>query len=410
MTAFIWCHEQDALGRSLARQLLDAGCELSTFVRGGATGAPDERENRRRTLAEAVRATDIVLTLFGGSQEVEDAYLGQSGIFDAAADASLFIDLSTSSPRLAKELCALATVHDHGFVEAPLELSLDAGLGTRTGSKDVAGADGGALAHAPADGGATAPADGDADAPASAAAPADGDGGATAPADAPAPDILRIFAAGEPDDLKRALPILRLLTPHVVEAGLSGSGMALKLASQIALAGALMGVVEAVTFASLAGVEPDRIPLILEEGSASSTVARALGQRILDEEFYYGGDLRQFFNELTCALDAANAFDLTLPGLETAQQLYDLLMLVGGGGRGIHALALIYGDEEQCLAHGIDWELAQRAMDVYERVEGDEDFDFDFDYDDEDDDEADCGHQHHRDDDLPLMGGYFSTN
>jgi 3-hydroxyisobutyrate dehydrogenase len=318
-----------------------------------------------------VKGAEVVLTLLSSPQEAEDVYLGEGGVFEKAHDAGLFIDLGTSSPRLAKELYALAAVHDQCFVEAPLELSFQ-----------------------------------------------------EPPADGLAPSALRAFAAGDPDSLQRALPVLGLLVPEVVDAGLPGCGVACKLASQIAVAGALMGVVEAVTFALLVGVEPARIPQVLEHGAASSVVARAFGKRILDEEFYQGGDLRLFFNELTSALDVADSLDLALPGLETAHQLYDLLVLIGGGKKGIHALALIYYDEKRCVAHGLDWELAQRAMDVYERANENcsgcaygDDYEYDYD-DDEDCDEDACGHSHRSrssphhpdDDDIPLMGGYFSSN
>lgn len=403
LIAFVWQRDRDALGRALAQQLLDAGHEVAVFVRGalsnvssgapvpgaarlgvaartGATPRPaaaplaaasSAKLREAPTLASAVKGAEVVLTLLSSPQEAEDVYLGEGGVFEKAHDAELFIDLGTSSPRLAKELYALAAVHDHCFVEAPLEISF----------------------KEPPDGGLAAP-------------------------------VLRAFAAGEPDSLKRALPLLGLLAPEVVDAGLPGCGVACKLASQIAVAGALMGVVESVTFALLAGVDPVRIPQILEHGAAASAVARAFGRRILDEEFYHGGDLRLFFNELTSALDVADTLELALPGLETAHQLYDLLVLIGGGKKGIHALALIYYDEKRCVAHGLDWELAQRAMDVYERANencsgcayGD---DYDYDYDDEEDcDEDACGHSHrprsspHRpdDDDIPLMGGYFSSN
>jgi 3-hydroxyisobutyrate dehydrogenase len=373
MIAFIWQSDWEDVGLAFARRLADAGHELAVLCRGGhkssalsaagAAGAADTAGTtarapqalpsgirQARSLADAIGGAEAILTLLATPQEVEDVYLSNGGIFEKAAPASLFIDLSTSSPRLAKELYALAAVHDHSFVEAPFE--------------------------------------GDA-------------------------HSLRILVAGEPDNLARALPLLHILTPRVVVAGLPGSGMALKLASQIALAGALMGLVEAIAFATLSGVEKERVLEVVNESAAASAVARAFGQHILDEDFYHGLNLRLFFNDLTCALDAADDLDLALPGLETAHQLYDLLVLVGGGEKGIHALALIYCDEARCAQHGLNWELAQRAMDVYERAsEGYDDYD-DYDYDDEECDDPNCGHHHHHyhdEDERPSMGGFFSSN
>ena len=377
MIALIWQNNWSALGCRLAGQLVAAGYEVSVFVRNGrqgslkgnvkpsskgsvksgakdAIGLPPEVIEAKSQIS-AIKKAEVVLTLLNTPQEVEDVYLGNDGILEHARQSSLFIDLSTSNPRLAKELYALAAVHDHSFVEAPIEGNPDM---LETGD-------------------------------------------------------FRVYAAGEPDNIKRALPILHALTPHVLEVGLPGNGSSLKLASQIALANTLMGVVEAVTFLQIAGMESNQILRALDTSPTASVVAQAFGKKIIDEEFYYGVDLQQLFFDLTAALDAADEFGLALPGLETAHQLYDLLVLVGGAKKGIHALALIYYDEERCVKHGLNWELAQQAMDVYERAnEGAYD---DYDYDDDDCDDCDdpsCGHHshHHYDEGPPTMNGFFSTN
>jgi 3-hydroxyisobutyrate dehydrogenase len=391
MIAFIWQRDWETLGNSLAQKLVDSGYELTIFVRNGQTGNGSTKAalsadvRQAKSLAAAVKGAEIVLTLLGTSQEVEDVYLGDGGILAKAAPASLFIDLSTSSPRLAKELHALAAVHDHAFVEAPLEgdigvgetesLSLEKSFGKTTPGLSASEQD-------------------------------------VLTPNTSVVEGLRIFAAGESDNLKRALPILRILAPRVINVGLPGSGVALKLSAHIALACALMGVVEAITFATVAGVQKDRILEVINQGVAASAVARAFGKKILDEDFCHGCDLRLFFNNLTCALDAADELDLALPGIETAHQLYDLLVLVGGGQKGIHALALIYYDETRCARHGLNWELAQRAMDVYERANETYD-DYDYDYDDEECGDPHCNHPHHHfygDDERSSMGGYFSPN
>jgi 3-hydroxyisobutyrate dehydrogenase len=359
MIAFIWQRDRATLGSALAAKLVAQGYEVTGFATSDQKNSETEKPvlpngvKRAKTLADALEDAEVAITLLSTPQEVEDVYLGGGGIFENAGTTGLFIDLSTSSPRLAKELQALAAVHDYGFVEAPFE-----GDGESLGTGDF-----------------------------------------------------RIFAAGEADTLKQAQPYLQALTPQITEVGLPGTGMAMKLAAQIALADALLGVIEAINFATLSGVEGDKVLECINRGAAASFVARAFGKRILDEDFYYGGDLHQFFNELTCALDAADELSLALPGLETAHQLYDLLVLVGGGAMGIHALTLIYYDEERCAAHGLNWELAQRAMDVYERANDAAYSEYDYD-DDEDCDDPNCGHHHHHhdDDDLPSMGGFFSSN
>ncbi|MDR2587698.1 MAG: NAD(P)-dependent oxidoreductase [Coriobacteriales bacterium] len=382
MIAFIWQNDWEALAFSFVRRLADVGHEVSFFARGmqrdeGALEAALPAGVRRASsLAAAVKQAEVVLTLLSSPQEVEDVYLGEGGVLEKAAPASRFIDLSTSSPRLAKELNALAAVHDHSFIEAPLEGGV---IGGESGADDAAA------------------------------------GGAAPAAVTPTlqADALRILAAGEPADIESALPLLRVLTPQVIVAGLPGSAVALKLASQIGLAGALMGVIEAITFAKVSGVADEHIFEVVSQSAAASEVSRVFGKKVLSEDFSSGPMLRLFFNDLASALEAADELELALPGLETAHQLYDLLVLVGGGPKGIHALALIYYDEVRCAQHGLNWELAQRAMDVYERA-GDNYDDYDYDYDDEDCDDPNCNHPHHHhsdgDDKPPSMSGFFSSN
>ncbi|MDR1184623.1 MAG: NAD(P)-dependent oxidoreductase [Coriobacteriales bacterium] len=401
MIAFILQDDWGVLGSVLIKRLVDAGYKVSVFVRNGQKGDAGTLTElplgvtRTQSLGAAVKDAETILTVLSTSQEVEDVYLGEGGILEYAAPASLFIDMSTSNPRLAKELHALAAVHDHSFVEAPFDGGAEgftgAGLFESFGySKSLESS---------------------------------GSSGSSGSFENSGTDALKLYAAGEPDNLIRALPILHALTPRVIDAGLPGSGAALKLASQIALANAIMGVVEAIAFATAAGVEKGRVLEAIEGNAAASAVVQAFGRKILDEEFDSGCDLRLFFNDLAAALEAADEFDLALPGLETAHQLYDLLVLVGGGNKGIHALALIYYDEARCAAHGLNWELAQRAMDVYERVNDNayddydyDDYDDDYDYDDEECDDLSRGHLHHHhhhrrgDDGLPSMGSYFSSN
>ena len=338
-------------------KLVAAGHQLQVLVRKGqkslqpADAGLAAGVTQARSLAAAVQGAQTIITLLGTAQEVEDVYLGEGGILEHAGTGRLLVDLSTSNPQLARELYALTAVHDHAFVEAPIDGNADM---LTTGE-------------------------------------------------------FRLFAAGEPDGLKRAATLLRELSPQVVEVGLAGNGSITKLCSQIALAGMVMGVVEAVTFGMASGIQGDKLLEYLNQSVAASSVAQAFGKKIIDEDFYYGYDMQLFFNDLAAALIAADELGLALPSLETAHQLYDLLVLVGGGQKGIHALALIYHDEERCARHGLNWELAQRAMDVYERASESDYLDYD-DYDDDDCDDPFCSHHHPEEEEPPSMGKFFSSN
>ncbi|HBT95551.1 MAG TPA: hypothetical protein DEB24_05470 [Coriobacteriia bacterium] len=360
MIAFIWQKDWSDLARLMVNRLIDAGHDVTTFVygakeQGGKNTGPSsiaalsEQAVRASSLPAEIEGAQAILTLLSTAQDIEDVYLGAGGIFENVDSTELFIDLSTGTPKLSKEIYALAAVHDYRFVEAPVDGYVDY---VQTGK-------------------------------------------------------YRLYAAGEPDNLTAASEILNTLSSEVIEVGLPGTGVAMKLASQIALAGAMLGLVEAISFALISGVEKERLIEVMGESPYGSVLAQAFGKRIIDEDFCYGMDLSRFFNDLEKSLAAADESGLALPGLEAAHQLYDLLLLVGGGQKGIYALALIYYDEERCAKHGLNWALAQKAMDVYERA-GEDGYD-DYYSDDDECDDPDCNH-HHGDEDPPNIGRYFSHN
>ena len=329
---------------------------------------------RVSSVSQALKEVTAVLTVLDSQQEDEDIYMAGGGIFEVAKPGGLFIDLSTTTPRLAKELGALAAVHDHAFVEAPL-------IGTRAELAD---------------------------------------------------SRARILAAGEADSLKQALPILGVIAEEVSLTGLSGNGMAAKLAWQVSLASSLVGLVEALAFAAINGLDKLlMLELLTDEAHPAYSLATEFGKAIIDEDFQAGLDVKSFLSDLDIALEAADEADLPLPGLETCQRLFDLLQLIGDDSRGIQSLALNYYDEANSQRFGLNWSLAQKAMDIYERGSSESPDDYLYDYDDEDDESP--GHQHGHghalsersaegsgldpygddsgpEDPLPSIGSYFSEN
>ncbi|MDR3052246.1 MAG: NAD(P)-dependent oxidoreductase [Coriobacteriales bacterium] len=348
---------QDELGATLAQKFASQGRDVIAFVQPNPDAEVVDLGTvlRASSIADALDGRSLVFTLLQTAQDVEDIYLGTDGVLQSSSDNSYFVDLSTSSPRLARELHALAAVHDSYFVDAALE----------------------------------------------------GDSTAVARGEA------RAFVGGETDILAVVLPLIDELVGSSVTTGLPGTGAAARLATLIAQTGNLLAFVEGLAFAQQAGIENSALLRLLGEGQSTNAAVELFGAQILAEDYYGGTRIRRYFRDLSTALDAAEELDLTLPGLETAYQLYDLLALVGGNAMGAHALSLIYQNEDYCAKYGLDWELAQRAMDVY-------DHDDYGDYSDCDDcDDPDCGshphHHHHHDhregdDSLPGMGGFFSSN
>jgi|GEM_PF-1204136 len=336
----------DLRGMALAKLLVKAGFSLSCVDKRPRSGAASEEPSVfseassadvdklefSASVRDAVKLSRTVITLLGSQEADEDVYLAGGGIFESASVNSVFIDLSTVSPRLSRELADLAAVHDHVYLDAPIVGSL----------QDIR------VGHS------------------------------------------RILAAGDRDGLQQVMPVIDALSTQVDIVGAAGAGMTAKLASQVALACGLLGLVEALMFAEANGLKKaDMLSLLAADGLFSG-YALAFGQAIISEDFAGGLDVRTFLNELNVALAAAEDLDLPLPGLETAQQLYDLLQLIGNGSWGIQSLALNYYDQERSEHFGLDWGLAQGGMDTYDAVEGTVADYGSYEYDDEH--EQDCCH------------------
>lgn len=293
--------------------------------------------------AAALEGRDVVITCLATAEKVEDLYMGDNGLLELMVPGTYAIDLSLSSPQLAKEIQAMAAISDIETLDAPI-----ANLGEK--GQPI------------------------------------------------------VFIGGEKGAQDALSPLFPYFAPTVLPQAAPGDGQFAAMVSIIALAGSLMGAVEAMAFARHAGFSDSAAVNVLASTAGGS---RALVDYIPRALAYdYNGPIlvADFLDALEVALTTASALDMTSPMVETAYQLYELLVTVGGGELSIQALALLYEDEQTCADNGLDWALADSGDDAY------------------DDMFESLGGQHgqpgcggHRgnpfggDDDLPL-NGFFSQN
>jgi 3-hydroxyisobutyrate dehydrogenase len=275
--------------------------------------------------SQALGRYRTVVTCFRDSLDAEEAYLGRNGLLTVARHGATLIDLTLKSPQLARELQALAMVYDCHFIDAFPVLALD-----------------------------------------------------------DSQRIDNLFVGGDRLAYRQCLPVLKALARRVSMVGQAGDGAAAGLCTVAIRAGMVMGVVEALTLARYAGLQAQAMAEIVADDELVSAPMRHLASQIVEGSFEHGATVEAFVRQLSCAIEAADELGLALPVLDTAHQLYDLLMMVGGAKKPLHSLALLYTDEAQCATQGLDWALAQRAMDVYEQAGG-------YYYDDPDDEDFDCG-------------------
>ena len=368
--AFIGC---GVMGNPVAGNILAAGYDITVCdrMRDKTSNLVASGASLADSVREACLGADVIFTMVAYPEDVEDLYLGDHGVIDSARPGCYLVDLTTSSPRLAQEIGAMGAVNDLHVLDCPV-------TGGEMSAREA---------------------------------------------------TLTAFVGGEEGDLADIMPLLDCFAEEIHYMGGAGMGQMAKLAHQIALAESISGAFESMAFAKQAGLDPERLRATMLDGRSSSWALESLVPRAVADDYLSGLQVEHFIKDLGLALDIADELNLTLPGLETAYQLYDLLSIVGGSTFGPQGLALLYEDEKTCSAHGLDWARAEEYENYYGGQYDEEAYDEDYDdrghYGDHDHFDDEHGHDHHdphRDfsggdghmhrggPGMLGMGGFFSEN
>ena len=291
------------MGAPICEHLLDAGYRLYVNNR---TREKAERLVERGAIwcdtpADAAREADVTFTMVGYPTDVEDVYLGKNGILSAARKGSWMVDLTTSSPELARELHDAAEVMDKHAVDCPV-----------TGGQ--AGAEEGTLTLML---------------------------GCDEMSAAPLADVLATFSS------------------KVYHFGRAGQGQVAKLCNQVSFASCIVGYADALALAKQSGLDADQVIDMICDGMGGSVAMERLAPKSAEGDFRPGFFAEFLRKDLALALRDAEERDLTLPGAECAFNLYDVLCQIGGSRLGGQALTLLYEDEATGVAAGLDWSLLE---------------------------------------------------
>ena len=275
------------MGVSMARHLMTAGHPLVIHTRTRERAKPLLAAGAQwadSPLAVAERA-EIVCSMVGYPEDVEVTHLGPQGTLSAAKAPALLIDFTTSSPALAQRIA------ERG-----------AALGTRAIDAPVSGGDVGAR-------------------------------NAT----------LSIMCGGTEAAFQAARPVLDLLGKTVVLQGPAGSGQHTKMVNQLLIAGTMLGMAEALSYAKKAGLNPETVLQSVGGGAAASWSLTNLAPRILKSDFAPGFFIEHFLKDLRIALDEARALGLDLPCATAAERTYRALAEAGYARAGTQAIVHAYG-------------------------------------------------------------------
>lgn len=264
------------MGMPMARNLMKAGYGLVVHnrSRGKVCELVAEGAEAANSAREAAKRSDVVITMLPGPPEVEETVTGEAGLLEGASEGSLIIDMSTSSPVLAKKLALKARERDVGMLDAP-----------------VSGGDVGAIEG-----------------------------------------TLSIMAGGSEEDFERARPLFEVLGNTVVHVGDAGAGQLTKAANQIVVALVIEAVSEALVLGTKGGVAPEKIIEVLSGGLAGNKVMEVKREKFLSHDFGPGGKVAYHHKDLGIALQTAREYGVSLPVTAIVDQMFGSLIAKGRGG------------------------------------------------------------------------------
>ena len=273
------------MGQSMAAHLLAAGHPLSVYNRSADKTAALVAKGAQgcATPAQVAQKSDVIITMVGYPSDVEQVWLGAEGII-AHASHALLIDMTTSSPALAKKLAEAADQAGHQALDAPVS-------GGDIGAREAK---------------------------------------------------LSIMVGGEAAAYDKALPILQLMGTNIVHMGLAGAGQHTKMSNQIVIASTIMGVCEGLAYAKEAGLDSAALLQCIGGGAAGGFQLNVMGARIAKGDFAPGFFIEHFLKDLNIALEEAEKMRLQLPGVSQARKLYKEMIDSGRGRLGTQALFQLY--------------------------------------------------------------------
>ena len=279
------------MGKSMAGHLLEAGYPVSVYNR--TKSKADDLVARGATWVDSPAAAsvdaDVVITIVGFPADVEETYFGSEGVFKTMQTGGLVIDMTTSSPVLAKRIASVASQKGIFALDAPVS-------GGDLGAKEAR---------------------------------------------------LSIMIGGDDASFERAKPLFEIMGKNIQLQGPAGSGQYTKMCNQIAIAAGMVAIAESLAYAKLAGLDSKKVLASIETGAAGSWSLSNLAPRALDGNYDPGFFVKHFIKDMGIAIESATEMGLTLPGLNLAKELYDRVAADGGADDGTHALFRFYFEGKQ---------------------------------------------------------------
>ena len=264
------------MGYPMAGHLKSKGFEVVVYNRTAAKAEAWVNEHGGEmalTPAAAAEGSDFVMACVGNDDDLRQVCVGEGGAFAAMKDGAIFVDHTTVSAKVTRELYEAAGAAGLGFVDAPI-------------SGGQAGAENG---------------------------------------------VLSIMCGGDADTYTKAEPVMDSYARICRRIGERGAGQMTKMCNQIAIAGVVQGLSEALHFAEKAGLDGAAVVEVISQGAAGSWQMSNRYETMLADHFDHGFAVDWMRKDLGICLETADETGASLPVTALVDQFYKDVQKLGGG-------------------------------------------------------------------------------
>jgi 3-hydroxyisobutyrate dehydrogenase len=264
------------MGYPMAGHLKAKGHEVTVYNRSPAKAQAWVAQHggaSAPTPADAAKGQEIVFACVGNDDDLRSVTTGEGGAFAAMGKGTVFVDHTTASANVARELDAAASAAGFGFIDAPV-------------SGGQAGAENG---------------------------------------------VLTVMCGGDQATYARVEPVIASFARMCKLMGPAGSGQLTKMVNQICIAGLVQGLSEGVHFAKRAGLDVEAMLEVISKGAAGSWQMENRGKTMNAGKFDFGFAVDWMRKDLGIVLDEARRNEATLPVTALVDQFYGDVQKLGGG-------------------------------------------------------------------------------
>ena len=255
------------MGSSMAINLKKSGHNVSVYSRTLSKCEPlrEYGIEVKESIKECVKDADAVFTIVGYPKDVEEVYLGKEGIFEYAREGAYLVDMTTSSPLLAKKLYEKG--NKFHILDAPVS-------GGDIGAKNA---------------------------------------------------TLSIMVGGNKEDFEYMYNVFECMGKNIIYLGEAGSGQNCKASNQVAIAGTIAAVAESIIYAKKSGLDPKTVLDAISKGAAGSWQLQNNGYKMIEKDYEPGFFNKHFIKDMKIAKEVMDEKGESLPVLNKVLEMYEEL-------------------------------------------------------------------------------------